>query len=268
MLLTNSSRIRPRWWSGGVAGAIAQCFTAPFDLIEARMVVIKKDRGMASNLQQAIRTHGFISLYDGLSAQLVRQLTYTSLRFHLYEMGKEHLDDPAGLWHKVLVAALAGCVAGVVGTPMELINTRMQVNRALPKETRWNYRNVFDGLYRVTREEGFTKLYSGCFLSFMRSSLITISQNAAYDQAKQIYAEVFHMKHDNTLLHLISSVTAAFICGPIIKPIENLRYLRMVDSRRLLNSISYMMRFGSRGPFRGLQTSEAQLIVDAIASQP
>lgn len=112
----------------------------------------------------------------------MRQLTYTSMRFHLYEMGKEHLDDPAGLLDKVLVAALAGCVAGVVGTPMELINTRMQVNRALPKETRWNYRNVFDGLYRVTREEGFTKLYSGCFLSFMRSSLITISQNAAYDQ--------------------------------------------------------------------------------------
>ncbi|KAH8368670.1 hypothetical protein KR084_004290 [Drosophila pseudotakahashii] len=216
------------------------------------MVIIKKDRGMAASLKRAIRTNGFISLYDGLSAQLTRQLTYTSLRFHLYEKGKEQMGDPVGFLDKVLVAGLAGCAAGVVGIPVELVNTRMQVNRALPKDIRWNYRHVFDGLYRVTRDEGWTKLYSGCLLSFIRSSFITISQNAAYDQAKEIYMVWFKQKHDSTFVHLISSVTAACVCGPIIKPIENLRALRMVDPSGLIHSIGYMMRFGLRGPFRGM----------------
>jgi len=58
VFLTNYSRIHPRWWSGGVSGAVAQFFTTPFDLIESRMVIIKKDRGMASSLQHAIRTDG------------------------------------------------------------------------------------------------------------------------------------------------------------------------------------------------------------------
>jgi len=66
------------------------------------------------------------------------------------------------------------------------------------------------------------------------------------------------------LLHLISSVTAAFVCGPIIKPIENLRYLRMVDSRRLINSISYMMRFGSRGPFRGMVPYVLRMVPNTV----
>jgi len=97
------------------------------------------------------------------------------------------MDEPCDLLDKVFVAGLAGCAAGVVGIPMELVNTRMQVNRALPTDKRWNYRNLFDGLYRVTREEGWTRLYSGGLLSFIRSSFITIGQNAAYDQVSICY---------------------------------------------------------------------------------
>ncbi|XP_016955301.1 mitochondrial dicarboxylate carrier isoform X2 [Drosophila biarmipes] len=217
------------------------------------MVIIKKDRG-------------FFSLYDGLSAQLVRQMTYTSLRFHLYEKGKEQMDEPRNLdlLDRVLAAALAGCAAGVVGIPMELVNTRMQVNRALPPEMRWNYRNVFDGLYRVTREEGWTRLYSGCLLSFIRSSFITIGQNATYDQAKEFYMEWFKLKHDSTFVHLISSTTAACICAPIVKPIENLRALKMVDPRGLISAISYMMRFGPRGPFRGIVPCVLRMIPNTV----
>ncbi|XP_017072015.1 mitochondrial dicarboxylate carrier isoform X2 [Drosophila eugracilis] len=176
------------------------------------------------------------------------------------------MDDPIDFLDKVFVAALAGCVAGVVGIPMELVNTRMQVNRALPKEKRWNYRNLFDGLYRVTRDEGWTKLYSGCHLSFLRSSLITVGQNAAYDQAKEIYMEIFKMKHDNTLLHLISSATAACMCGPIIKPIENLRTLKMVHSRGFYKAFAYMMRFGLRGPFRGMVPYLLRMVPNTVVT--
>ncbi|XP_041564441.1 mitochondrial dicarboxylate carrier [Drosophila elegans] len=260
----NEPEIIPRWWSGGVAAAIAQCFTAPLDLIESRMVSIKKDWSMASSLRHAITTYGFFSLYDGLSAQLLRQLTYTSLRFHLYELGKEQMDDPFDWLDKVLVAGVAGCVAGVVGIPTELVNTRMQVNRALPSEKRWNYRHVFHGLYRVTRDEGWKALYRGYFLSLVRSGFITIGQVAAYDQAKEIYMEYFKLKHDNTFLHLISSTTASCICVPIIKPIENLRTIKMVNSKGLLSSYAYMLRFGPRGYFRGMVPCLLRMVPNTI----
>ncbi|XP_052844230.1 mitochondrial dicarboxylate carrier [Drosophila gunungcola] len=174
------------------------------------------------------------------------------------------MDDPFDWLDKVLVAGVAGCVAGVVGIPTELVNTRMQVNRALPSEKRWNYRHVFHGLYRVTRDEGWKALYRGSFLSLVRSGFITIGQVAAYDQAKEIYMEFLKLKHDNTILHLISSTTAACICVPIIKPIENLRTLKMVNSRGLLSIYAYMLRFGPRGYFRGMVPCLLRMVPNTI----
>ncbi|KAH8266075.1 hypothetical protein KR038_002267, partial [Drosophila bunnanda] len=222
---------------------------------------------------------GFLSLYDGLSAQVLRQLSYTTLRFHLYELGKKHVDDCSFLV-KISIATLAGCVAGLVGIPMEVVNTRMQVDRALPSEYRRNYHNVFHGLYRVASDEGVRALYSSFLLTCLRSACTTIGQSAIYDQvkvfqfnnepqcilinrmfaqAKGFYMQMFDVKHDSTGLHLVSSVTAVCIFGPIIQPVENIRTIKMVKNLDIKDSIAYLMRFGPLGPFRGMVPSLLRL---------
>ncbi|KAH8373349.1 hypothetical protein KR009_001297, partial [Drosophila setifemur] len=206
---------------------------------------------------------GLLSLYDGFSAQLVRQLTYTTLRFHLYDLGKRNVDD-CNFIHKVVVACLAGCVAGVVGIPTELVNTRMHVNRVLSKDKQWNYRNVFHGLYRVSKDEGWMALYKGCLYSCVRSALVTIGQNAAYDQAKEVYMRTFHYRHDNTFLHLISSVTAACAYVPITQPLENLRIRHMASSGRMSDFFTIMLRIGPRGLFRGVVPCVLRLVPNTI----
>ena len=45
---------------------------------------------------------------------------------------------------------LAGGIAGIVGNPAEIIMVRMQGDFAKPLEKRLNYKNCFDGLYRVS----------------------------------------------------------------------------------------------------------------------
>ena len=40
------------------------------------------------------RSEGFLALYNGLSASLVRQLTYSTTRFAIYEVGR--LGEGAG----------------------------------------------------------------------------------------------------------------------------------------------------------------------------
>ena len=44
---------------------------------------------------------------------------------------------------------IAGGIAGVVGNPAEIIMVRMQGDFAKPPEKRLNYKNCFDGLYKV-----------------------------------------------------------------------------------------------------------------------
>ncbi|KAH8315662.1 hypothetical protein KR059_007376, partial [Drosophila kikkawai] len=203
---------------------------------------------------------GFLSLYDGLGAQVLRQLTYTTVRFHLYELGKMQVDECSFL-KKVGIATMAGCLAGVVGIPTELVNTRMQVDRALPSHMRRNYRNVFHGLYRVAKDEGYKALYSSFVLTCVRSALTTIGQNAIYDQN---YMQYFKLKHDSTLLHLMSSVTAVSVFGPIIQPLENIRTIKMVKNMSLKASIFHLMSFGPLGPFRGMVPSMLRLVPNTV----
>ncbi|KAH8286894.1 hypothetical protein KR018_007282, partial [Drosophila ironensis] len=262
-------RLRPRWWSGGLAGAFCQTITCPFDLLETRMVSEKKKRTMFSTARFAVKNHGnaqsfsveayylslcirctgFISLYDGLSAKLTRQLTYTTLRFHLYQLGKQEIGENS-FFDQILVASLAGSVASIVGIPTELINSRMHVDRVLPADQQRKYRHVFHGLYRVWKDEGWMTLYRGGFFSIFRSSVVTICQNVAYDRA--FYMESFQLDHDRKLLHVLSSVSAAFIYAPIIQPIENVRTLQMTKTGKVHDHVKFLLRLGPRGLFRGL----------------
>lgn len=44
------------------------------------------------------------------------------------------------------------------------------------------YKSVFDGVIRITREEGFTSLWIGTIPAALRAALLTSSQLATYDQ--------------------------------------------------------------------------------------
>lgn len=63
----------------------ATCFVQPLDLVKNRMQVIKVPEGgtkptTASILFGVIKNEGFTKLYNGLSAGLLRQATYTTTR--------------------------------------------------------------------------------------------------------------------------------------------------------------------------------------------
>lgn len=78
---------------------------------------------------------GFWGLYNGLSASLLRQLTYSTTRFALYEIIKQRVKSDT-FYSKVIIAAVAGCAGGFVGTPGDMVNVRMQNDMKLPLEQR------------------------------------------------------------------------------------------------------------------------------------
>ena len=63
----------------------ATCFVQPLDLVKNRMQVMKVSSGAqkpssASVLLGVVRNEGVFTLYNGLSAGLLRQATYTTTR--------------------------------------------------------------------------------------------------------------------------------------------------------------------------------------------
>lgn len=68
-----------------------------------------------------------------MSASLVRQLTYTTTRFGIYESGKQYIDI-YNLGQTLVLAVAAGLCGGIVGVPTDMVNVRMQNDLKLPKE--------------------------------------------------------------------------------------------------------------------------------------
>ena len=117
------------------------------------------------------------------------------------------------------MAAFAGCCGGFVGTPGDMVNVRMQNDIKLTPEKRRNYKHAIDGLIRVTREEGFRKLFSGADWASSRAVLLTVGQLCFYDVVKEQLLETGRFG-DDTRTHVLSSLAAGAVATTLTQPLD------------------------------------------------
>ena len=77
-----------KWYFGGLASAGAACCTHPLDLLKVHLQTAGKDKsmGLVGMTGSIVRNQGILALYNGLSASLLRQLTYSTTRFAIYDV--------------------------------------------------------------------------------------------------------------------------------------------------------------------------------------
>lgn len=124
----------PKWYFGGVASAMAACLTHPLDLLKVHLQTAKstKEFNLFTRTNKIIEVQGFTALYNGLTASLFRQLTYSTTRFGLYEIFKQSIaDDPRTLSFqtKVGLAALSGAMGGFLVSIVILCNTKLDLEK-------------------------------------------------------------------------------------------------------------------------------------------
>ncbi|KAF7278655.1 hypothetical protein GWI33_008105 [Rhynchophorus ferrugineus] len=211
-----------RWYFGGLASAGAACCTHPLDLLKVLLQTQQEGKVSLGNLTvNIVKKQGVLALYNGLSASLLRQLTYSTTRFGIYEVIKQNYNvDTFGA--KVAVAAVAGCAGGFVGTPADMVNVRMQNDIKLPKDKRRNYKHAVDGLIRVYKEEGVARLFSGASTASTRAVLMTVGQLSFYDQIKLILLNTGYFG-DNLTTHFVSSLSAGAIATSLTQPLDVLK---------------------------------------------
>lgn len=102
-----------RWYFGGMASGGAACVTHPLDLLKVTLQT--QQEGKLSIFQltgKIIRQQGVFALYNGISASLLRQMTYSTTRFGIYEVGKQKMGNDTGFLGKILLAGGAGAAGG------------------------------------------------------------------------------------------------------------------------------------------------------------
>lgn len=272
--LVDRSKRQAKWYHGGLAGTCAAGFTHPLDLIKVLLQTQQKQEfGLVSMTVRVVKNEGVLALYSGISAGVLRQLTYTITRFGVYEMVKNHVANTRpenknlSFAEKLSLAGASGFVGAIVGNPADVSNVRMQNDVKLPKDQRRNYKHVLDALMRVVREEGGTRLMNGVTMNSFRGALMTIGQIAFYDQVKQMMVASGYFK-DTVPTHLTSSVIAATIATVLTQPADVMKTRLMNAKPGQYSGIgSVFMEVAKNGPlgfFKGFTPAFVRLAPHTI----
>jgi solute carrier family 25 (mitochondrial dicarboxylate transporter), member 10 len=212
---------------------MAAVVTHPLDLVKVRLQTRAPEapKSMTGTFSFILKNEGPTGLYAGLTAALLRQLTYSTVRFGVYEELKVRFAPPpdplnpkkktqAPLSQLILMSSASGFLGGIAGNPGDVLNVRMQSDRSLAPEKRRNYKHAVDGIIRMTREEGFTSLFRGVEANSMRALLMTASQLASYDAFKNLLLSGSFGFKDNTTTHFLSSFLAGFVATTVCSPVD------------------------------------------------
>uniref|UniRef100_A0A914VZL4 FAD dependent oxidoreductase domain-containing protein n=1 Tax=Plectus sambesii TaxID=2011161 RepID=A0A914VZL4_9BILA len=255
--LDNSKRVG-RWYFGGLASAGAACCTHPLDLLKVHLQTQQQGKlSLGQMAVKVVKADGFLGLYNGLSASILRQLTYSTTRFGMYETLKKQFPQDKGplpFYQKALLAGVSGACGGFVGTPGDMINVRMQNDMKVPPEMRRNYKHAIDGIYKIYTQEGLKSLFNGATMATGRAVLMTIGQLSFYDQIKQMLLESGYVG-DNLITHFSASFLAASIATMMTQPMDVLK-TRMMNAKPgefkgVVDCCVYTAKLGPLGFFKG-----------------
>lgn len=186
-------------------------------------------RTMSGTFVHVVKHNGIRGLYNGLSASLLRQITYSTTRFGIYEELKSRFASkedpltgkpkPPSMATLVAMATTSGLIGGIAGNAADVVNVRMQNDAALPPAQRRNYAHALDGLVRMVREEGVGSMFRGVWPNSVRAAAMTASQLASYDVFKRTLLRLTPMQ-DNLATHFTASFMAAVVAATVTNPVD------------------------------------------------
>ena len=174
-------------WQLGLAGAACTVAQGAVHWVETTMVrqqLAVKQQNMVATISNIVKTEGAPALYRGFSAAAMRELSYSSLRFGLYEPIKKVLGakDPATtpFYKKVLAGLLAGAFASAVASPTDLLKIRAQAATG-PRESLIEHaKHIKNGPSKPWP----LNFYRGVSATIVRASCLGATKMATYDQTK------------------------------------------------------------------------------------
>ncbi|XP_002054521.3 calcium-binding mitochondrial carrier protein Aralar1 isoform X2 [Drosophila virilis] len=157
--------------AGGCGGCAQVIFTNPLEIVKIRLQVAGEIAGGSKiSALSVVRELGFLGLYKGARACLLRDVNFSAIYFPTYAHTKAALADKDGYNHPLSLLA-AGAIAGVPAaslvTPADVIKTRLQVAARTGQTT---YTGVWDATKKIMAEEGPRAFWKGTAARVCRSS--------------------------------------------------------------------------------------------------
>mmetsp|Transcript_1233 Transcript_1233/g.2688 ORF Transcript_1233/g.2688 Transcript_1233/m.2688 type:complete len:308 (+) Transcript_1233:431-1354(+) len=218
--------------TSGLGGVLGWCVVHPFNTLTVRMSL-----AAAAGKKFQLADTPLRSLYDGLTAGMLRQVFYATSRFGLFETARDAYEVKYGsidFSGRVVIGAITGGMAAYISCPMEVAVVRMSNDKTLPMDQRRNYKNVIDTATRITKEEGVAAFWRGSNPFVFRAMMVGVFQVATLDQFKELYATKFHQVKNSMMNVFSAAMTSGFIYSIATMPLEVSKN-RMASQKRLSN---------------------------------
>lgn len=198
------------------------CVVHPANTIAVRWNLASM-QGRTFSMKGMVKESGLMSVYDGLSAGVLRQVFYASTRFGLFETFRDKLHEIRGktdFASRVGIGAVTGGIAAYISCPMEVAVVRMSNDSTLPAEERRNYKGVVDTATRIVKEEGVSAFWRGSTPFVQRAMMVGVFQVATLDQFKLMYANFLHQKKDSIPNVFCAAMTSGLLYSIATMPLE------------------------------------------------
>ncbi|KAI1281851.1 Graves disease carrier protein [Halotydeus destructor] len=117
--------------AGGIAGMVSKTTIAPLDRIKILLQghnAHYKNFGVISGMGQVVKKEGFLGLYKGNGAMMVRIFPYAAVQFVSFDMYKKGLSPyfkKDSHLFKLLAGSLAGINSVIFTYPLDLVRARL-----------------------------------------------------------------------------------------------------------------------------------------------
>jgi hypothetical protein len=166
--------------SGSLSGFTCKFVEYPFDTVKVLQQTDSQKlfKGPIDAALKTIRSHGILSLYQGMSSPLLGAMAENAVVFSAYGANKKLLGVTDENWSPRWKYAMAGMGAGFfsasVLTPVELVKCKIQVQQAITRgggnelSGSYIYKGPVDVVVQTIKKEGFAGLYRGHTACLMR----------------------------------------------------------------------------------------------------
>ncbi|CAE6427480.1 unnamed protein product [Rhizoctonia solani] len=189
-----------------------------------------------------IGSEGALSLMNGVSASVLREGIYATIRLGTYEAHKDLLYEVSngvltreGIPLKALSGLMSGAIGATIANPTDLIKSNVLVIQIHP-HTNPKIQCVYNE-GGGTLSGGLRSLWRGTAATVTRGAIITVAQIGSYDHIKQVIKNR-RLMNEGIPLHLTSSLFAGLVCSIASNPVDVIKVRLMNDHERMYRGVT------------------------------
>jgi len=190
-------------FAGLLTGTGATVVAQPMDVVKIKMqserrksneykalktLAEHKGLGVVDSVWQIVEANGFLGLWRGLVPNIARNATINAVEVTTYDQAKHTLKligFSSALGRQSLAAFTTGFIAACVGSPLDVIRTRVMQGARGPNGELM-YTGMLHCFIRMLYEEGVGSFYDAFLLTYLRIGLWNLIMFITLEQLRKL----------------------------------------------------------------------------------